>query len=223
MGDLSAFKHFTLYSKERAYGRIKGGGLMTFVRPGLNHSRWDPGLVMFPYLDAERAWVLIHIAMCAVYCAAEVADGHFKAWNYNLFAMIKQEIQVIKAESVNFNGTLIRDFVSPSNMRSVNADVSRCCGLYTRVTANSISCLDYVLEENKEHNTVSSMKIDVNSEVLGGSDHSAIFIELCATKVVLDPMEKSAPRISNPTSKTASAYSRALDNILDSELEYHRH
>ena len=52
---------------------------MTFVRPGLNHSRWDPGLVMFPYLDAERAWVLIHIAMCAVYCAAEVADGHFKA------------------------------------------------------------------------------------------------------------------------------------------------
>ena len=163
--------------------------------------------------------------------------------------MIKQEIQVIKADgfeclivgdlnghvgndeegipfnlpSVNFNGTLIRDFVLPSNMRSVNADVSRCCGLYTRVTANSISCLDYVLEENKEHNTVSSMKIDVNSEVLGGSDHSAIFIELCATKVVLDPMEKSAPRISNPTSKTASAYSRALDNILDSELEYHRH
>ena len=222
---------------------------MTFVRPGLNHSRWDPGLVMFPYLDAERAWVLIHIAMCAVYCAAEVADGHFKAWNYYLFAMIKQEIQVIKADgfeclivgdlnghvgndeegipfnlpSVNFNGTLIRDFVSPSNMRSVNADVSRCCGLYTRVTANSISCLDYVLEENKEHNTVSSMKIDVNSEVLGGSDHSAIFIELCATKVVLDPMEKSAPRISNPTSKTASAYSQALDNILDSELEYHRH
>ena len=33
---------------------------MSIVRPGLNHSRWDPGLVMFPYLDAERAWFLIH-------------------------------------------------------------------------------------------------------------------------------------------------------------------
>ena len=155
--------------------------------------------------------------------------------------MINQEFQVIKADgfeclivgdlnghvgndeegisnnlpSVNFNGTLIRDFVSSSNMHIVNADESRCCGLYTRVTANSISCLDYVLE-NKEHNTVSSMKVDVNSEVLGRSDHSAIFIELCATKVVLDPMEESAPPIPNPTSQTVSAYSQALDNILAS-------
>ena len=57
---------------------------MTIVTPGLNHSRWDPGLVMFPYLDAERAWILIHernskIAVCAVYCSAEVLDGNFRA------------------------------------------------------------------------------------------------------------------------------------------------
>ena len=147
---------------------------MTIVTPGLNHSRWDPGLVMFPYLDAERAWILIHkgTVRCAVYCAAEVLDGNFRAWNFDLFAMIKQEMQIIKSDGfecliggdlnghvgndidgipnnlphVNFNGTLIRDFGSSSNLRIVNADRLRCNGVFTRVTANSISCLDYVLE-----------------------------------------------------------------------------
>ena len=87
-------------------------------------------------------------------------------------AMIKQEMQIIKSDGfdcliggdlnghvgndidgipnnlphVNFNGTLIRDFVSSSNLRIVNADRLRCNGVFTRVTANSISCLDYVLE-----------------------------------------------------------------------------
>ena len=239
--DLTAFNLFTVYSKERTFGSKKGGGLMTIVRPGLNHSKWDPGLVMFPYLDAERAWILIHegnskIAVCAVYCAAEVLDGNFRAWNFDLFAMIKQEMQTIKADGfeclivgdlnghvgndnegipnnlphVNYNGTLIRDFVSSSNLRIVNADRLRC----TRVKANSISCLDYVLEEVNERNTVIKMAVDVNNEILGGSDHSAIFIELAATKVILEPMDVSAPKIPNPTPKTASVYAKVLDDIL---------
>ena len=243
--DLSAFNPFTVYSKERTFGSKKGGGIMTIVRPGLNHSRWDPGLVMFPYLDAERAWILIHegdskIAVCAVYCAAEVLDGNCRAWNFDLFAMIKYEIETIKADGfeclivgdlnghvgndnegipnnlphVNYNGTLIRDFVSSSNLRIVNADRTRCNGVFTRVTANSISCLDYVLEEVKERTTVSKMTVDVNNEILGGSDHSAVFIELAASKVILDPMDVAAPRIPNPTPKTASVYARVLDDML---------
>ena len=50
------------------------------------------------------------------------------------------------------------------------------------------------------------MTVDVNNEILGGSDHSAIFIELAASKVILDPMDVAAPRIPNPTLKTASVY-----------------
>lgn len=51
--DLSCLKNFTVYSKERAFGSKRGGGKMTNLRSDLNHTRWDPELVMYPYLDAE--------------------------------------------------------------------------------------------------------------------------------------------------------------------------
>ena len=65
-----------------------------------------------------------------------------------------------------------------------------------------------------DRNTVIKMAVDVNNEILGGSDHSAIFIQLAATKVILDPMDVSAPKIPNLTPKSASVYAQVLDNIL---------
>ena len=101
--DLSCLNNFTVYTNERSFGMKKGGGKMTIIRQDLNHTRWDPGLVMYPYLDAERSWILVHendkhIAFCSVYCAAEVPNEHYKMWNSELYAMIQQEMETIKGE-----------------------------------------------------------------------------------------------------------------------------
>ena len=65
--------------------------------------------------------------MCVVYCVAEVPDGQFRAWNYDLFAMIKQEFQVIKADGFkclivgDLNGHVGNDEEGiPNNLPSVN-------------------------------------------------------------------------------------------------------
>ena len=52
--DLSCLDKFTWYSKERIGKEKKGGGILTIVKPGLNHSWYEPPLPMYPYLDNER-------------------------------------------------------------------------------------------------------------------------------------------------------------------------
>ena len=56
--DLSCPDKFTWYSKERL-GKEK---------KGLNHSRYEPPLPMYPYLDNEREWKLIHENNSNVLC-----------------------------------------------------------------------------------------------------------------------------------------------------------
>ena len=43
-----------------------GGGKLMIVKKGLNHIRWEPVLVMFLYLDAERHETESKIAICSV-------------------------------------------------------------------------------------------------------------------------------------------------------------
>ena len=78
-----------------------GVGLITIVKPGLNHLRWEPPLPMHHYLDAERDWVLIHenskkLAFCSIYMAAEIADSGFLVWNNDLYAMITAELSLLR-------------------------------------------------------------------------------------------------------------------------------
>ena len=98
--DLTCLSKFIVYSKERQFGSIKGGGLMTIINLDINHSRWEPRLVMFPYLDAERSWVLVHeggrnVAICSVYSAAEAPNSNFGTWNFELYAMITAEMSTM--------------------------------------------------------------------------------------------------------------------------------
>ena len=182
---------------------------MTIIDPDINHSRWEPGLVMFPYLDAERSWVLVHgggrnVAICSVYSAADAPNSNFEKWNFELYAMITAEMSTIGNEGyecliigdlnghigcdaqgipgnnpdINVNGTLVRDFIHNTGMKLVNSDQIRCTGVFTRATLNSISCLDLVLEDTKAGEIVQDMFIHENNEILGGSDHSALFITL---------------------------------------------
>ena len=61
---------------------------------------------MFPYLSAERAWILTHennsnIAICIyIYMAAETPQGAFRVWNEDLYAMVKDEMAMIQREGM---------------------------------------------------------------------------------------------------------------------------
>ena len=57
--DLSCFV-LNVYTKERDPNIKTSGGKLALICPNLNHIRWDPSLVLFPYLDNERMWILIH-------------------------------------------------------------------------------------------------------------------------------------------------------------------
>ena len=207
--NLSCLKNFTTYTKERSFGSKKGGGKMTILRPDLNHTRWDPGLVMFLHLEAERSWILVHengrqIAFCSVYCAAEVQNEQFKIWNKELYIMIKHEMETIKGKGfdciilgdlnghvgnddrdiegnspdINYNGKLLRDFIDSNGLIMINADKTRCSGLFTRTNSNSATCIDYVLADSNSEELIMQMTIDSNKEVLWGSDNSSVLIEL---------------------------------------------
>ena len=77
-------------------------------------------------------------------------------------------------QDINFKWGLIQDFVQASSMLIINADQQKCSGVFTRVTANSQTCIDYVLGDSNKADLIDNMIIDVNNETLWGSDHSAI-------------------------------------------------
>ena len=243
--DLSSLDSFIVYSKERPFGSKMGGGLMTIINPSINHSRWEPGLVMHPYLDAERSWLLVHeggrnVAVCSIYCAAEVHGSSYDSWNFDLYAMVSAEMGTIRNEGyecliigdfnghigcdaqgipgnnpdINHNGALVRDFIHYTGLNLVNSDQARCSGVFTRATLNSISCLDLVLEDNKVGELVEELFIDENNEVLGGSDHSALFVTLKNNITQLPQDEPEEARVPNPTKKNANKYAERLDSLL---------
>ena len=56
---------------------------------------------------------------------------------------------------MNFNGRLIWNFVSNNGLIIVNGDSDCCEGLFTKMTANLVSALDLVLEDDLEDKLVS--------------------------------------------------------------------
>ena len=101
--DLSMLDPHWVYSKERSILEKKGRGKLMIIRNGINHMWWKPGLVLHPYLNKERAWILIHennakIAICSVYMAAQVLYNEFLVWNNELNDMIKVEMETIQHE-----------------------------------------------------------------------------------------------------------------------------
>ena len=247
--DLSALNNHSLYFKERGGFEKKGGGLLTIVRDGINHSRYSPPLPLFPYLDTEREWILIHegdsqIALCFVYCAAEVGGEDFKVWNQDLIAMIQSEIEILKEQGycsvlagdfnahvgndgqgipknnrdINWNGTLIRNFIKTNKLNIVNGDQNRCKGLFTRITTNSMSILDLVLEDTSDDQVVDTLEIDEYGDVLGGSDHAALFFNVKIPKIhhAYDPTFKEE-YIRGPVEKTAERFKSSFAKEIDLE------
>ena len=132
--DLSCLDKFTWYSKERLGKEKKGGGILTIVKPGFNHSRYEPPLPMYPYLDNEREWILIHennsnVAICFEYLAAQVRGENFQVWNAELCAMLQTEITTLREDGYtcslagDFNGHVGADSqVIQGNNRDINSN-----------------------------------------------------------------------------------------------------
>ena len=149
--DLSMLDPHWVYSKDRSVLEKKGGGKLMIIRNGVNHMQWEPGLVLNPYLNAERAWILTHennakIAICSVYMAAEVPNNEFRVWNEDLYAMIKVEMETIQHEGYeviligDFNGHVGSDEDGvPGNRGDINSNGHR---LRSFVSNNNLTLLN---------------------------------------------------------------------------------
>ena len=114
-----------------------------------------------------------NVDVCSVYMAAEVISAEYIAWNADLLSMIQAELASLRGQGyscvlmgdfnghigcdaqgvagnlpyINHNGRLARDFCSCNDLLVVNADKSRCTGIFMRVVTNSVSLLDLVAED----------------------------------------------------------------------------
>ena len=87
---------------------------------------------MYPYLDNEREWILIHendsnVAVCFVYLAAEVSGDDFQVWNAELCAMLQSEITILREDG--YTCSLVGDFnghigVDSQGIPGNNSDVN---------------------------------------------------------------------------------------------------
>ena len=106
------------------------------------------------------------MAVCSIYCAAEVHGSSYDTWNFDLYAMVSAEMGTIRNEGdecliigdfnghigcdaqgipgnnpdINHNGTFVCDFIHYTGLNLVNSDQAQCSGVFTRATLNSISC-----------------------------------------------------------------------------------
>ena len=115
---------------------------------------------------------------------------------------------------INYNGQLLRSFVNSNDLVMINADKERCSEVFTRETINSTTCLDYVLADANSNDLIVSLSVDTNKEVLWGSDHSSILLELSLGAITNSVPFTPEPQVPNPTKKNASAYASTLDRLL---------
>ena len=79
---------------------------------------------------------------------------------------------------INWNGKHIRHFIQTNNLSIVNRNQDRCQGLFIRITANSMSILDLVLEDNSTDKVMDLLVIDKYGDVLVRSYHAALLFNI---------------------------------------------
>ena len=172
-------------------------------------------------------------AFCSVYLAAEVATNtDFRDWNASIYECLQNEVRQLEADGfkcmvvgdlnahvgdgpqgiegnrpeVNSNGRKLRSFIEYNGMIMINADKARCDGLFTRVTPNSSTILDYAIASGTMQPLVDRLLIDESGRILAGSDHAAIFVKVNVEERVeiQQVQEEPKPRI-NPGRDLAKA------------------
>ena len=207
--DLSVFKPWTQYYKERGFGEKNGGGKMILVSNRINHMPWVPDKVP-TWVENERSWIRVHnqgmrLAVCTVYMAAEViGNTAYQDWNISLYGYLSNEIRALESEGygcilmgdfnghigcppdgiegnrpgVNFNGRQLLNFADENDLKILNIDKDLCDGTFTRITPNSSTILDYVLVTKSVYPLINTMKIDEGVELLAGSDHVSVRLDV---------------------------------------------
>ena len=218
--DLSAFSPWTQYYRERNFGDKNGGGKMVLISDRIVHSPWSPENTE-PWVENERTWIIIHnlrLAICSVYMAAEVAGGTtYKDWNRELYGCIGNEISSLEQDGygcivigdfnahigdapegipgnrpgVNSNGRLLLDFATEHELIILNKDRDLCEGLFSRITPTSSTILDYALVSKAVQPGVLRMCVDDDVELLAGSDHVALRLDINMSG--LDPVPMAVP------------------------------
>ena len=218
--DLSVFSPWTQYYRERNYGDKNGGGKMVLVSDRIIHSPWSP-VNTEPWVDNERTWIIIHnlhLAICSVYMAAEVASSTaYKDWNRELYGCIGNEISSLEQDGygcivigdfnahigdapegipgnrpgVNSNGRLLLEFATDHGLVILNRDRDLCEGLFSRITPTSSTILDYALVSKAVLPGVLRMCVDDDVELLAGSDHVALRLDINMSG--LNPVPKARP------------------------------
>ena len=82
------------------------------------------------------------------------------------------------------------------------------------MTANAVSALDLVLEDDLEDKLVPEMSIDSFGRILGGSDHSAIFFKLKINPGSTTGGKQEEEPIKGPTQPSSEAYREAFEALV---------
>ena len=79
---------------------------------------------------------------------------------------------------INTNGALMLEFIQLNKLKMINADQTRTNGLFTRSSGGFSTILDYALASRGADNMITRMEIDEVGDLLDGSDHAAVVLEI---------------------------------------------
>ena len=182
------------------------------------------------------------LAICSVYMATKVIGGTaYKDWNRELYGCIGNEIHNLEQDGygcllkgdfnahvrgapegisenrprINTNGRLLLDFANEHGLIMLNKDRDICEGLFSRITPVSSTILDYVLVTEAVWPWVLRMCMDNDMELLAGSDHVALHLDISMLDV--EPVPKVFPNnhIHLPRDRDKSIAVNLIDDLLE--------
>ena len=145
--------------------------------------------------------------------AAEVTtNDDFMAWNDSLYEALQGELRTLELEGyqcmimgvmnthvgvpprgiagnrqgVNTNGIKLLNFIDNNDLVLMNKEANVCTGLFTRISPQSCSILDYVLATRDMVPKVKRMVIDEEGMWCSGSDHVGIRVDITLEKAMVD-------------------------------------
>ena len=116
---------------------------------------------------------------------------------------------------INTNGRLLLDFAYEHGLIMLNKDRDLCEGLFSRITPASSTILDYVLITEAVRPGVLRMCVDDDVELLAGSDHVALRLDINMLDVEPTPKVLTDNHIHVPRDRDKSIAVNLMDSLLE--------
>ena len=186
------------FSAMRKEGERKGGGLKILMEKSKNVDFEIKKSKSAEILDIEGECFGEKIKIILVYFDVR-KDGKGKDNNHKIRKEIEEKVKKWKEKAVmvlgDFNahvkmlepernqddsGDIITAWVDSDkiDLMLLNADTTKCEGLYTRTEKDSKSAIDLVLVNSRMYNLCKKMNIDEEKDIISFSDHNLIEIKL---------------------------------------------